>query len=182
MATVTLKNTTGANVTIPDLGIIIPASGQDSFTDLIMQMKICQSRNLRTLVAAGTLVINDGTEDLNLLDAQRYLNYDMGKESLCQSYLRAVGPFSLSDQAEISLYFGPIGTFETLQVLGPTFRETPANVKGIINAKDLASTPAGMLGWCLEKNAAGNWFIHFSNNLGLDVTIDFAVFRIIPAT
>jgi hypothetical protein len=73
MATLILKNNTGSVVTIPDVGVVIPASGQDSYTDPKHIVLLAASTSVRTLLTAGTLTANDGTGDLSLANALLYL-------------------------------------------------------------------------------------------------------------
>ena len=73
MHTVIIKNSSGSNQTIEDLGIEIAhgtqitMSGQYTFTDL------AASDDLRALVAAGDLVVNDGSDDLSSARGELYL-------------------------------------------------------------------------------------------------------------
>jgi len=73
MATLILKNNTGSVVTITDVGIVIPASGQDSYTDPETIVSLAGSGSVRTLLTAATLTANNGTSDLILADALAYL-------------------------------------------------------------------------------------------------------------
>lgn len=73
MATVTIKKPTAGDLFIPDLGIIIPGLGSDTFTDAETILRIASSNDIRTFVSAGTLVVNDGTNDLSIPLAKSYL-------------------------------------------------------------------------------------------------------------
>lgn len=75
MATLILKNTTGADITIDDASaVIIPASGQDDFSsDNKMILQLANSRLLQGFVLAGTIVVNDGTSDLIPVVGLQYL-------------------------------------------------------------------------------------------------------------
>lgn len=62
-----LKNTTASPVDIPDVGQTVPASGQitiESSDDLLYK----GSSDVVSLVGDGTLVVNDGTNDLSISD------------------------------------------------------------------------------------------------------------------
>jgi len=74
MATLTLKNNTGAIVTIFDVGVITPASGQDTYTAADILRKLCASQSLRDLLSAATLTANNGTSDLTFAQAEVYLS------------------------------------------------------------------------------------------------------------
>jgi len=73
MATLTLKNSTGAEVSIADVGVIIPASGQDTYSDGVTIATLCCSVSLRSLVSAGTLIVNNGSSDLSIAEGAVYL-------------------------------------------------------------------------------------------------------------
>lgn len=57
-------NNTGANVVIADVGVLIPASSFDTFTDQNLMRQLATSTKLRSLVTAGTLTVNDGTSNI----------------------------------------------------------------------------------------------------------------------
>jgi hypothetical protein len=110
MATLTIKKPTAGNQFISDLGIIIPGSGQDSFTDPATIKEVCASNNLRSLVTSGTLVVNDGTSDLSV---------QVGLLYLTQLYVQA----GFDTPANRTTYgFGvtfSVPTAGTLQLQGP---------------------------------------------------------------
>ena len=60
MATLRVLNTTATDVFISDVGVLIPASGNDSFTSATLIRELIMSQSLRTLVTAGTLTMDDG--------------------------------------------------------------------------------------------------------------------------
>lgn len=69
--TIIVKNNTGSDVLIGDLGVIIPASGQDTLSDSLTEAEISASADLLALVndgpppAVGTLTLNDGVADID---------------------------------------------------------------------------------------------------------------------
>lgn len=73
MWTVIVKNSGGAAITIEDLGIAIPAAGQLELSTQFDFPTISGSDNLRDLVGAGTLVVNDGTSDLTATTGVAFL-------------------------------------------------------------------------------------------------------------
>lgn len=73
MPTITLKNTTGVNQALPDLGTFVPASGQLTVSDSVNLRDVAASLSVRTLVLAGTLVVNDGSADLSTENGLSYL-------------------------------------------------------------------------------------------------------------
>ena len=67
--TIIVKNNSGSDVAINDLGILsVPDGGQRDLTASFEPSKIVASSDLQSLVNAGTLVINDGTSDLSSSD------------------------------------------------------------------------------------------------------------------
>ncbi len=76
MATLKIINNTPADVFISDVGIVIPASGEDTITDKGLVRKLAVSEHLRALVTALTLKLNDGSVDIPPADADGFLlNY-----------------------------------------------------------------------------------------------------------
>lgn len=70
--TLKLTNTTGADVAIDDVGIIIPAASSDSITDPPLIRNLATSQSLRNLVAAGTITMSDGTNPVTIMDLLVY--------------------------------------------------------------------------------------------------------------
>lgn len=62
-----LKNTTGSIVTITDVGQTVPASGQLTINQTDYDLYAASS-DVVTLVGNGTLVVNDGSVDLDISD------------------------------------------------------------------------------------------------------------------
>jgi hypothetical protein len=73
MATLILKKPTAGDLFINDLGIIIPGSGQEEFQDAATLVQVATSLNIRTFVIAGTLIVNDGANDLSVAAGLSYL-------------------------------------------------------------------------------------------------------------
>lgn len=65
MATLIIKKPTPVDFFIADVGIIIPGSGQDTFTDSALIRRLTTSDDTRAAVTGGTLVVNDGISDLS---------------------------------------------------------------------------------------------------------------------
>jgi hypothetical protein len=71
---VTVINPSGTvAVEIEDLGIILPASGSEDLHEQFDIDEIVGSRDLKTLVAAGTLQIDDGSGVMSAADATLYI-------------------------------------------------------------------------------------------------------------
>jgi len=72
-STIILVNTTGSPVTIVSMGsIVVPASGQLNISDNYGYDEISRNDEIRVLINAGTLVVDDG---LTILDQANSLNY-----------------------------------------------------------------------------------------------------------
>jgi len=71
---VIVKNNTGSSVFIEDMGIAVPGSGQRDFSEIFDFTEICASEDLLGFVTDSTFTINDGTNDLNINDAQIHLD------------------------------------------------------------------------------------------------------------
>ena len=73
-----VKNTTGSIVSIIDTGVSIPANG--SYTIPPQDQTLwAASNNLITYIGDGTLVINDGTYDLDKADALAFIQGNFKK-------------------------------------------------------------------------------------------------------
>lgn len=81
MSTIIIKNNSGSNISLDDLGgLLILDSTQITASDLFIDGRIYESDDLKTQVASGDLVINDGSSDLSISDALSYLtsyNYSL---------------------------------------------------------------------------------------------------------
>lgn len=73
MATLILKKPTPGDFFISDVGIVIPGSGQDTFTESELIRRLTTSNVTRSAVTGGTLVVNDGTSDLSPTAGIEYL-------------------------------------------------------------------------------------------------------------
>lgn len=73
MATLVLKNNTASPITISDAGYVLPATGQDTYTDPKHILVLAASSHLRTLVSATDVTVNNGTSDLSPAAAVVYL-------------------------------------------------------------------------------------------------------------
>lgn len=82
MASLLIKNTTGAQVDIDDMGTFIPASTTITFEDPGLLRQLSGSADLATLLTAGTLVITDGTTDYALTRALEVVRDAGFKEGL----------------------------------------------------------------------------------------------------
>ena len=74
--TVVLKNNSGSTVVLEEFGIEIANTTQIVLSDYFDYSDISDSKELDDLLSAGTLVLNDGTSDLNAVDAVNYVKRD----------------------------------------------------------------------------------------------------------
>jgi len=65
---ITIKNNSGGAVVIEDMGITLANGAAENFAESFSYTQIADSDDLRTLVTAGTLVVNDGAADLSAAD------------------------------------------------------------------------------------------------------------------
>lgn len=75
MATLKIINNTASSVLISDVGVVIPASSFDTFDTTSPQLtrEIARSSSLRTLIAAGTLKLNNGVRDIRVWESDGFL-------------------------------------------------------------------------------------------------------------
>ncbi len=74
MATLILKNTTGADITITDASaVIVPAGGSDTYTDAHLIEQLASSLVLQALVTGGQIVVNDTVSDLTPIVGLQYI-------------------------------------------------------------------------------------------------------------
>ncbi|SRR5579871_219934 len=74
MATLVLKNTTGADITITDASaVIVPAGGSDTYTDNKLIQQLGSSLVLQGLVNGGQIVVNDTVSDLTPVVGLQYI-------------------------------------------------------------------------------------------------------------
>lgn len=88
MKTFLIKNNSGSDQTISDLGVTIADAGTLQADDQYTHWRIYSSNDLRALVSAGTLVINDGTSDLSTANGVNYLFSASRYESLQDHYTK----------------------------------------------------------------------------------------------
>ena len=70
-----LKNTTGSDIVIEDLGqYSIPASGQKTI-DPIDYLRFARSDDLITEIDSGDILVNNGNVDLSVSDGKAYVKY-----------------------------------------------------------------------------------------------------------
>lgn len=72
-----LKNTTGSIVDLMKFGATIPASGQITVVpqDYLLLGMPASLAEINPLISAGTIVVNDGTNNLTIADALNYVKY-----------------------------------------------------------------------------------------------------------
>ncbi len=99
MWTCIIKNEGASPVTIDDLGITIDATAQIDFHELFDFTRIADSNDLRDYVSAGTLVVNDGTSDLDTSDGVDFLAivhvYYLGSNYYTKTQLQTSGQASV---------------------------------------------------------------------------------------
>jgi hypothetical protein len=81
-----IKNNGGSPVTIGDVGIVIAATSQETYTELQDIRDLLESEDLRSLANAGTLVLNDGASDIPIAEIDEFLTlHDTGRAAITGS-------------------------------------------------------------------------------------------------
>jgi len=80
--TIIAINDTTSELFINDLGIGIPASSQIELTELFTKIDISTSTDIDTYVLGGLLTINDGTNDLSIVNGIRHVNFETEYEDV----------------------------------------------------------------------------------------------------
>jgi len=73
MSVIVVKNNTAVDVFIPDIGMLIPASGSDTYATPGFTRVVAISQDLRSFVTAGTLTVNDGVADIPTAEVDGFL-------------------------------------------------------------------------------------------------------------
>lgn len=73
---VILKNNTGSNVNIDDMGVTLSSSQVYTATDYFEFVDLTESDDLKTLVSAATITVNDGTTDLSIAKGLEHLEIE----------------------------------------------------------------------------------------------------------
>ena len=71
---VLIKNISGIDQTIEDLGITIDSTAEMNFDEIFSYDDLAESKDLKDLLNSDDLVLNDGVSDLSSSDAVDYLN------------------------------------------------------------------------------------------------------------
>jgi len=74
MTTLVIANAGGSPIIVKDMGIVIPASGSETFTDVENLESARMSVNLRTRIAAAELTITNGTDTIVTASANAFLD------------------------------------------------------------------------------------------------------------
>jgi hypothetical protein len=98
MTTLVIANASGADVTIGDMGIVIPDAGSETFTDVQNLERARLSVDLRTLVAATTLTVTNGTDTIVTAAAESFL--DSLNVPLKHNFAGTVAPTVNEDSAD----------------------------------------------------------------------------------
>ena len=86
MATVIAKNNLGSSIDVEDLGITFTSTETLDLTDLYDFVDLTESDDLKSLVSAGSITINDGDSDLSITKGLEHLEI----ESVHQDYIQDV--------------------------------------------------------------------------------------------
>ena len=89
-------NNTGSSAWVYDLGIELLSFSQRNLTDEFKENDIATSDDLKALVIAGTIVLNDGTKDLVMAEAMDVFDEVIGLELTETIEASGVGPSGVS--------------------------------------------------------------------------------------
>lgn len=84
MPTVLAKNTTTSDITLEDLGVIIPGSSILDLTETYAFYEITASKDLKTQISNGNVIINDSINDLSMENSLKHI----GEESIYEDELK----------------------------------------------------------------------------------------------
>jgi hypothetical protein len=84
MAIVIAKNNTAGTINIQDLGISLATAEIINLTNFYKFFELVMSNDLKALVSAGTVTINDGVSDLNIADGLDHLKVESEYYDLIQ--------------------------------------------------------------------------------------------------
>lgn len=155
-ASLIVKNPGGSEVFIADVGTNIPAAGQVTFDDRENLLKLARSISLRILIQAATLVLNDGTSDLSVLDALGTLD---GIWSNAASSLNPIIPAGFIFNARLSwnsVDQVSVGTAGNPSLVTDSRGARSIAWKGVLNANITVTGPGGLQTGSVE--AANTWY------------------------
>ena len=96
------KNNTGSSISIEDMGVEIPGSGQRTLSDTFDFNEICTSEDLKGYITNSTFTINDGSSDLSIDDALDHVDCQLpGGEGTGGDGTTFI-PHNLSDHIDVS--------------------------------------------------------------------------------
>jgi hypothetical protein len=75
LKSLTIKNRSGSSQMIRDRGTSIPNGGDETYTTLEDIRQMLTSEDLRVLAGAGTLVLNDGAQDISPSVVDDFIQY-----------------------------------------------------------------------------------------------------------
>jgi hypothetical protein len=156
MATLTLKNTSVVEIVVDDVGAVIPALGQDTYATLALIRGLAASQAVRALVAAGTLVVNDGAADLPVVEGLGYLDSLWASAGTGQIAPLPPGFIHNARLNWDTVQDVSIGTVGALSVVKDSRAARDIFWKGQLSARMIVSGPGGLQTGSVE--AANTWY------------------------
>jgi hypothetical protein len=155
--TLILKNTTASIVVLPGTGVQLPASGQDNYTGLTsLILKVVASAGVRSLVAAGTVLVNDGTSDLSVMKAVNYLDILWSTVAHQGVALLTPGHISGAQMTWISVTTVEFGSAGGMSVAADSTGAAPISWTGVLSANITVAGPGGLQTG--QAEAADTWY------------------------
>ena len=148
MWTLILKNTSGSDVAIDSLGVTITSGSQLTASQQFTYTQLADNDELRVLVAAGTLVINDGSSDLTNVRATEYLKIYNQDEAKRDFYTQT----QLQTSGGATIHFDNI---TNVPAFGASSWNSPAKARVL---DIVASAPTGVAGDFYVKTTDGHLY------------------------
>ena len=148
MWTLILKNTSGADVPIDSLGVTITSGSQLNASQQFTYTQLADNDELRDLVSAGTLAINDGTSDLTNVRGSEYLKIYNQDEAKRDFYTK----IQLQTAGGAAIHFDNI---TNVPAFGASSWNEPVKARVL---DILSSAPSGVAGDFYVKTTDGHLY------------------------
>lgn len=174
MATLQLINNRGTDITLTDVGFVIPPAG-DTFTSPDHLIKLSQSEDLRSRITAGDLTANDGVSNLEKIEALTYLSLlwqKGGRDEVTGIRVIASGQTLINENTTVDL--GTFTKFQTERL--SIFLYGVNDINGFAFSAGLALLGDSVRGFFERTNVANQFKARASNgSLVTSRTVDWAV-------
>lgn len=180
MATLQVINNAGSEVPIPDVGIVIPVTGE-LFTDPEFLRTLVVSSDLRSLITQEILTANDGVVNLTVQEAIVYLSLLWTRGGMDDiSGIRVIASGQTTIAAGATSTLATITRFPNERLAIHMF--VVDNVNGLNFAPGLASLGSDSIRAYFERTTVSNQVLLKGSNAHAtqDRTLDWAVVAVRP--